>query len=217
MIPVSFLSGRGSGRALRMTGHSRWANTQYFLRLRALCGQHTAGAGAGLRLEGYSPGGAAVLVDCDGTDPAHTRARLRAAFAARGGHLGAEGSVGYLFHFVAILLYPPGSDARALRRAAIAVGAEDVVIHADTSVEILADPAECAAVRRLLERAGHAPSIVETAWRAANSQALAVHAAQFTMRLMEDISQFVDVRAVYSNASLPDTVLTGAAAAPKPA
>jgi transcriptional/translational regulatory protein YebC/TACO1 len=200
-----------------MTGHSRWANTQYFLRLRALCGRHAARAGAGLRLEGYSPGGAAVLIDCDGADAAHTRARLRAAFAARGGHLGAEGSVGYLFHCVAILLYPPGSDARALRRAAIAVGAEDVVIHADTSVEILADPAECATVRRLLERAGHAPSIVETAWRAANSQALAVRAAQFTMRLMEDLSQLSEVRAVYSNASLPDEVLSGAAAALKPA
>jgi transcriptional/translational regulatory protein YebC/TACO1 len=200
-----------------MTGHSRWANTQYFLRLRALCGQHTAGAGAGLRLEGYSPGGAAVLVDCDGTDAAHTRARLRAAFTARGGHLGAAGSVEYLFQFVATLLFPPGSDGRALRRAAIAVGAEDVVIHADTSVEILADPAECVTVRRLLERAGHAPAVVETTWRAANSQALAERAAQFTMKLMADLSGLSEVRALYSNASLPDEVLSGAAAALKPA
>jgi transcriptional/translational regulatory protein YebC/TACO1 len=217
MILVCFLSGRGGERALRMTGHSRWANTKYFLRLRARYGRRTARLGAGLRFEGYSPGGAAILVDCDATDAVHTRAMLRAAFAERGGHLGAEGSVEYLFHFVTILLYPPGSDSRALRRAAIAVGAEDVVVHADTSVEILADPAECPTVRRLLERAGHTPSMVETTWRAANSHALTGHAAQSTMALMADLSEFSEVRAVYFNASLPDEVLNGAAAALKPA
>jgi hypothetical protein len=37
------------------------------------------------------------------------------------------------------------------------------------------------------------------------------------MALMADLSEFSEVRAVYFNASLPDEVLNGAAAALKPA
>jgi transcriptional/translational regulatory protein YebC/TACO1 len=196
-----------------MEPHGRWANTRYFLALRERCRRRASQApvgGAVVRLEGYTQGGAAVLVDCRSSDPAHTRARLRQLFVRHGGHLGAQGSVAYLFHPVAVFLYPPASDAQCLRRLAWAAGAEDFIVHRDSSVEVLADPAECARVRARLSQEGREPALVEVTWRAAAAQPLPVDAAIATMGLLRDLADDPAVCAVYSNAQLPAQALAGA-------
>jgi transcriptional/translational regulatory protein YebC/TACO1 len=192
-----------------MADPSWWANTRYFLNLRALCSARQTGApGPGIvRLEGYTPGGAAILIDCHSADPGRSRAQLRGAFAACGGHLGADGSVGYLFQQVAVLIYPPGSNVSTLRRAALAAGAEEVVIHPEACVEVLTDPAECTTVRRLLARGGQEPAIVDITWRAARAHPLSGAAAQSTIELLDDLSARDEVYALYSNAQLPQEML----------
>jgi len=197
-----------------MAGHSKWANIQRRARARA----HGRGKGPvsrpreGLetvRYEGYGPGGAAVLVECVTSDRNRVAAQVRQTFVEHGGCLGASGSVSYLFNTVGLLTYPPGTDEERLMQVALEAGAEDVVPHADTSVEVLADPLEFASVRVLLTNRGFAPASAEVTRRAATSLELSGETAAAMMQLLEALEGLDEVREVYSNVELPDEVLNG--------
>ena len=197
-----------------MAGHSKWANLQR----RAAAQARQRGkrllspAPEGLetvRYEGYGPGGAAVLVECVTGDRSRAGAQVRRAFAEHGGYLGANGAVSYLFNTVGLLSYPPGTDEERLMQVALEAGAEDVVPHADTSVEVLADPREFASVRAILTHHGFAPAIAEITRRAATSLELSGEIAQAMMHLLETLEGLDEVRDVYSNVELPDEVLGG--------
>jgi len=195
-----------------MAGHSRWANFQRRegARARRRAQRPANGPHGGLepvRYEGYGPGGAAVMVDCLTADRSRAMATVRCAFVQHGGQLGANGSVSYLFNTVALMIYPPGTDEERLMQVALEAGAEDVVAHADTSVEVLADPQEFATVRALLSARGFEPVTAEVTQRAATSLELSGNAAEAMVQLLETLEQLDDVRDVYSNAAIADEVL----------
>src|SRR5258706_5414144 len=62
------------------------------------------------RYEGYGPGGAAVLLDCLTDNRTRTVAEVRHAFTKNGGHLGADGSVGYLLNHCGPVILSPGTS-----------------------------------------------------------------------------------------------------------
>lgn len=160
-----------------------------------------------VRYEGYGPGGAALLIECLTDDRNRTRALLRQAFSEHGGHLGAEGSVSYLFNHVGLMIYPPGTDEERLMRAALEAGAEDVVPHANRSIEVLADPMEFETVRAILKDCGFVPAAAEVTERAFLTTALSGEPAQRMVRLLETLEELDDVRNVYSNVEISDEVL----------
>ncbi|HUJ52934.1 MAG TPA: YebC/PmpR family DNA-binding transcriptional regulator [Steroidobacteraceae bacterium] len=195
-----------------MARHSRWANIQRREEARARRrAQHpTNGRHDGLepvRYEGYGPGGAAVMVDCLTADRTRAMARVRRTFVQHGGQLGANGSVSYLFNTVALMAYPPGTDEERLMQVALEAGAEDVVPHEDTSIEVLADPQEFATVRALLIDRGFVPATAEVTQRAATALELSGDAARAMVQLLEALEQLDEVREVYSNAEIADEVL----------
>ena len=106
-----------------MAGHSRWANirrrqgVKARIRERAATGDRHEGLER-VRYEGYGPGGAAVMVECLTNDCRRVGAAVRRAFVEHGGHLGADGSVSYLFNTVGLMTYPPGTDEEELMQAA---------------------------------------------------------------------------------------------------
>jgi YebC/PmpR family DNA-binding regulatory protein len=157
--------------------------------------------------EGYGPGGAAVMVECVTTDRKRVGAEVRRAFVQHGGHLGADGSVSYLFNTVGLLTYPPGTDEERLIQVALEAGAEDVVPNADTSVEVLADPQEFATVRAVLTHRGFTPATAEVTLRAATSLELSGEEAEVMVELLEALEGLEDVRDVYSNVEISDEVL----------
>jgi len=195
-----------------MAGQSRWANLRRRERVRAQRRDSAAASphGAGLervRYEGYGPGGAAVVVECLTDDRSRIGAAVRQAFVRYGGHLGADGSVSYLFNTVGLMTYPPGTDAGRLMQAALEAGAEDVVANADTSVEVLTDPHEFSAVHARLTLRGFAPATAEVTQRAATTLELAGEAAELTVRLLEALEGLEEVRDVYSNVEISHEVL----------
>lgn len=155
---------------------------------------------AEVRYEGYGPGGVAVLVDCLTDNRNRTVSDVRHAFAKHGGHLGAEGSVAYLFNQCGVLLFPPGTDELALTEAALAAEAEDVVRHDDGSLEIITDPAAFEAARESLAAAGFATEEAGVTMRAATSVDLDGDAADAVAALLEALEDLDDVQGVYSNA-----------------
>jgi YebC/PmpR family DNA-binding regulatory protein len=207
-----------------MASHTKWANIQHVAgraarAARPRAGSHARGAPAQgkvngtapavgpVRYEGYGPGGAAVLIECISDDHNRTRADLRRAFSEHGGHLGAEGSVSYLFNHVGLMTYPPGTDEERLMHAALEAGAEDVVPNSDRSIEVLADPMEFETVRAILEDRGFVPAVAEVTERASLTTPLSGEPAERMVHLLVALEGLDDVRNVYSNVEISDEVL----------
>jgi transcriptional/translational regulatory protein YebC/TACO1 len=190
-----------------MPGTSRWANIRRRASRRAdrrlQLAARTRGAGLeSVRYEGYAPGGAAVMIDCLTRERGRLELAVRRAFLEHGGRLGAAGSVSYLFKCVGVIYYPPGSGAAALTRIALEAGAEEVVENADTSVEVLTDPVEFAAVQSYLTQKGFVPAIAEVTWRAAVALELAGEAAEQMLNLLRTLEGLEEICDVYSNAEI---------------
>jgi len=195
-----------------MAGHSRWANIRRRERAQArrrerAFGHRPAEGLERVQYEGYGPGGAAVVVECVTGDRRDAGAKVRRAFVQHGGSLGADGSVSYLFNTVGLMAYPPGTDEEQLMQVALEAGAEDVVPHADTSVEVLADPLELDTVRAMLTHRGFAPATAEVTRRAATSLELSGENAERMVQLLEALEGLDEVRDVYSNVEISDEVL----------
>jgi transcriptional/translational regulatory protein YebC/TACO1 len=197
-----------------MAGRNRWVNIRH--RARASAVRSASGTGhrdredlARVRFEGYGPGGAAVMLECLSEDRSRCGDAVRRVFAAYGGHIGAAGSVSYLFNNVGLMAYPPGIDTRRLTRAALAAGAEDVVTNDDTSVEVLTDPVDFIAVRACLSEQGLAPAVAEVTWRAASALELSGEASAEMRRLLEALEALPGGCTVYSNAEIAAAELNG--------
>jgi YebC/PmpR family DNA-binding regulatory protein len=160
-----------------------------------------------IRYEGYGPGGTAGMVDCMTDNRNRTAADVRHAFSKYGGNLGADGSVNYLFDHVGLLYFPPGSDEDAIMEVAIEAGAEDVVADADTSIEVLTDPAEFEQVRDRMRAAGLQAESAEVTMRAATSAELDAESAASMVKMLDVLEDLDDVQNVYSNASISDEIL----------
>src|SRR5581483_4992744 len=194
-----------------VTGHAARSARARTGRGRAVWGWPAGGGTAPsqqpVRYEGYGPGGAAVLVECITDDHDRTRADLRRAFSEHGGHLGAAGSVSYLFNHVGLMTYPPGTDEERLMHAALEAGAEDVVPNSDHSIEVLADPMEFDTVRAILTDRGFVPAAAEVTERASLTTPLSGEPAERMVRLLETLEDRDDVRNVYSNVEISHEVL----------
>ena len=90
---------------------------------------------------------------------------------------------------------------------ALEAAAEDVLLGADTSIEVLADPVEFETVRAILTGDGFAPSTAEVTERASMATSLSGREAELTVYLLEALEDLDDVRDVYSNVEISDEVL----------
>jgi len=161
-----------------------------------------------IRYEGYGPGGTAIIVDCMTDNRNRTVADVRHAFSKYGGNLGADGSVSYLFNHVGLLSYPAGSNEDAIMSAAIDAGAEDVIVEADKSIQVLTDPVEMEDVRNAMQEAGFPPGDAELTMWAATTTELGLEEASSMVKLLEALEELDDVQNVYSNADIHDDVLS---------
>ncbi|HYY60060.1 MAG TPA: YebC/PmpR family DNA-binding transcriptional regulator, partial [Burkholderiales bacterium] len=118
-----------------------------------------------IRYEGHGPGGAAVMVDCMTDNRTRTVAEVRHAFTKNGGHLGADGSVAYLFKHCGQFIFAPGTSEDRVMEAALDAGAEDVIKNDDDSVELICAPADFPAVKAALESAKLKAELAEITWK----------------------------------------------------
>ena len=160
-----------------------------------------------IRYEGYGPGGTAVMVDCLTDNRNRTVAEVRHAFTKFGGNLGADGSVAYLFNHVGQLLYSSGSSEDSVMEAAIEAGAEDVIVDADGSIEVLTEPGEFEQVRDAMTSNGLKPEAAELTMRASTSSELGLNEASSMVKMLEMLEELDDVQQVYSNADISDEIL----------
>jgi transcriptional/translational regulatory protein YebC/TACO1 len=149
-----------------------------------------------VQYEGYGPGGTAVLIECSASERQDLAAHLRRVFAAHGGHLGAHGSVSYLFARTGVLTYAPGPQ---LAELALAAGAEDVQA-ASGGIEILTDPEDLQKVRAALSAAGFVPLTAQITQRPATTIELSGEIAHTMRQFVAGLGRVAAVQGVYTNA-----------------
>ncbi len=156
-----------------------------------------------IRYEGYGPGGAAVMVECQTDNRTRTVGDVRHAFTKHGGNLGQDGSVAYLFNKIGVLSFVPGTSENKVMETALEAGADDVVTDDDGTVEVLTAPELLSKVADAMKAAGLKPEVAEIAQRPANFVSLTGDDAEKMLKLLEALEDLDDVQNVYTNADFP--------------
>ncbi len=174
--------------------------------------QRGAGTGEGdtmeeLTYEGYAPGGVAVLVEVMTDNRNRTVAEVRHAFSKRGGNLGTDGSVAYLFTRKGQISYAPGADEEQIMEAALESGAEDVVTNDDGSIDVLTPWEDFAEVKEALVAASLEPEDGEVTMIASTTVSQDKSGAEKVIGLVDMLEDLDDVQNVYTNADIPIEVL----------
>ena len=160
-----------------------------------------------LTYEGYAPGGIAVLVEVMTDNRNRTVAEVRHAFTKRGGNLGTDGSVAYLFSRVGQISFAPGADEEQIMDVALEAGAEDIEANDDGSIDVTTAWEEFTAVKQALESAGLEPEGGEVTMIASTTVPVDADGAEKIMGLVDALEDLDDVQNVYTNVDIPDEVL----------
>ena len=173
------------------------------------------GAGTGeadnmeeLTYEGYAPGGVAVLVEVMTDNRNRTVAEVRHAFTKRGGNLGTDGSVAYLFSRTGLIQFAPGADEDKVMEAALDAGAEDVVTAEDGSIDVLTHWEHVGEVRDALVSAGLEPAQTEVTMLPSTEVTIDADTAASVVGLIDMLEDLDDVQNVYSNADISEEILS---------
>ena len=150
-------------------------------------------------LEGYGPGGVAVLLDLSTDNRNRTVSEIRHAFSKHGGNLGEAGSVAWMFHKKGDIVVPkPAAKEDDLMNIVLEAGGEDLKDDGE-SWEILTDPAAFEAVVEALKKSNITPTTAEIGMIPQNYVKVEGQAAGTMIRLLEALEEHDDVQHVYSN------------------
>lgn len=157
--------------------------------------------------EGYGIAGVAIMVACLSDNRNRTVAEVRHAFTKRGGNLGTDGSVSYLFTKQGILSYPAGSDEDQIMTAALESGAEDILSHDDGSIEVVTTPESFVDIKEAMIAEQLIPENAEITMTPSVTVALDVEDARKIIALVDMLEDLDDVQSVYTNADFSEEVL----------
>lgn len=157
--------------------------------------------------EGYGVAGVAVLVETLTDNRNRTVGEVRHAFSKRGGSLGTDGSVAYLFTRVGQLSIAPGADEEAVMEVALEAGAEDVEMQDDGSIEVTTPWEDFTAIKDALVAAGYELEGEVTMVASTQAEIDDLETAQKVMALIDMLEDLDDVQNVYSNADFSDEVM----------
>jgi YebC/PmpR family DNA-binding regulatory protein len=165
-----------------------------------------------ITLEGYGPGGVAILVEGTSDNRNRTVAEIRHVFTKNGGNLGGAGSVSYMFKprgFIAIA--KDKVDEEKLMDLALEAGAEDIVPSGEV-FEVYTSPNSYEAVLAAVKKAGIEPEEAQIGKYAENTITLEGVKAQQMLKLIEALEESDDVQNVWANFDISDKELEAAAA-----
>ncbi len=151
------------------------------------------------QLEGYGPGGVAVLVELSTDNRNRTISEIRHAFTKHGGNLGEAGSVAWMFHKKGSIVVPKASAKEDdLMNVVLESGGEDLRDDGE-NWEIITDPHGYEAVLEAVKNGKYAVTTSEIAMLPQNYIKLEGQQATQMIRLVEALEEHDDVQHVYSN------------------
>ena len=152
-----------------------------------------------IRYEGYAPHGIAIMVDCLTDNKNRTAMLVRSTLTKRGGNLGTDGSVSYLFKRLGVIELEHDLDFDKVMEIAIDSDAIDTIDNEDSYI-VYTDPDNFINVKKAFEDNGITEFITsEVTYVADNKIALNDEECEKVMNLIEALEDIDDVNNVYHN------------------
>ena len=158
-------------------------------------------------LEGYGPGGTAILIKALSDNRNRTLQDIRNIFSRNGSSLGESGCVAWLFEPKGLISVPTNDlDVEELELQAIDAGAEDVKEESN-SIEIYTKPEDMEKIRATLEQQNLPITSSEMVMISKNMVGLEEKAALQTLKLLDKLEELDEIQSVTSNADFPEDIL----------
>ena len=158
-------------------------------------------------LEGYGPGGTAVLLEVTTDNRNRTVAEIRSLFTKNNGNMAEAGAVSWQFDKKGLLTIEKGKvEEDALLSLALDAGAEDVKVG-DSTFEVVTVPQDFEAVKKAVADANVETTLAEITYIPQNTVRLDEKPAEQMLKLMEVMDEHDDVQKVHANFDIPDDVM----------
>ena len=152
-----------------------------------------------IRYEGYAPHGIAIMIDCLTDNKNRTAMLVRSTLTKRGGNLGTDGSVSYLFKRLGVIEIEANDNFDTVMDIAIGADCLDVVDNGDCYT-IFTEPDNFLNVKESFENNGITDFLKsEVTYVASNKIALNDEDTEKVMNLIEALEDIDDVSDVYHN------------------
>ncbi len=152
-----------------------------------------------VRYEGYGPSGVALMIDCLTDNRNRTAMLVRSTLTKRGGNLGTDGSVSYLFERKGVIVTDKSVDEDEAMMVALDNGALDFVVN-DDNYEIYTPVEDFIKVKEALEELGVKEFITsEVTFVASSLIELDEEQTEKVQNLIDTLEDIDDVQNVYSN------------------
>lgn len=149
--------------------------------------------------EGYGPGGAAVIVDCQTDNKNRCVSEIRRAFQKAGGNMAGQNAVAWSFDLKGLIeVDHAGVEEEKIMEAAIEAGADDVQ-DAEEIFEITTAPGDLMAIADALKNAGFNVTSAKLAKIPQNLMRLTGKEAEQMVRFVETLEDLDDTQNVWSN------------------
>lgn len=163
-----------------------------------------------IRYEGYGPGGAALLLSIATDNRNRTASEIRHLFSKHGGNLGESGCVSWMFKRRGLFSLSKKDlkvDPEELELLAIEAGAEDIKEDED-NLDIITLPENFENVKKLLDEKGIVCDVADITMVPENTVEITdFEVAQRLLKLVDILEDHDDVQEVYSNFSIPDSIM----------
>lgn len=154
-----------------------------------------------IRYEGYASGGVALMIDCLTDNRNRTAMLVRSTLTKKGGNLGTDGSVSYMFERKGVIVIDKELDEDTVMMVALDNGAEDVISNED-NYEIYTPTDSFLKVKDALTEAGVKEFITsEITFVANNLMELDDETTEKVQELVAMLEDIDDVQNVYHNLS----------------
>lgn len=164
-------------------------------------------------LEGYGPGGTAILLEITTDNRNRTVAEIRSLLGKHHGTMAEAGAVAWQFQKRGLLVIEDDNvNEDQLLSLTLEAGADDVKGN-NASFEVTTDPHDFEGVKEALQQAHIQPSVAEVTFLPQNQVKLEEKAAEQMLKLMEILDDHDDVQKVHTNFDIPDEVMEKVAAA----
>jgi YebC/PmpR family DNA-binding regulatory protein len=152
-----------------------------------------------LVLEGYGPGGVAIMVEGTTDNRNRSVSEIRHIFSKYGGNLGSVGSVSYMFKQRGLIVVSASKiSEEKLMELALDAGADDIKTEGE-AFEVLSPPQAHDAVVAALKAGGVEPDQAEIGKYADTQVALDGAKAQQMLKMMEALEDNEDTQNVWAN------------------
>ena len=164
-------------------------------------------------MEGYGPGGVAILIEALTDNKNRTSAELRSLLTRQGGSAAGAGSVSWLFQKKGVItISAPQLDENRLMEIVLEAGAEDLKVEGGHAT-VTTSPQALEPVKQALQQAAIAVDTAELTMVPSSTVRVEDPVqAKALLALLDRLEDHDDTQHVYANFDIPDAILEAQAA-----